>query len=115
MLYVLENEFKRAARRELGSVDEHVAAAAKKAALGCMRNMSEIATAVGADASDAWLANKYLSMHLDFEDNLVLAACRRAQVDYLVTNNRTFIAHADVVAKTSRHAYIDGPRRVTDR
>lgn len=68
MLYVLENEFKRAAQRELGSVDERVATAAKQAALGCMQNMSEIATAVGADASDAWLANKYLSMLLDFED-----------------------------------------------
>lgn len=100
VLYVLESEFKRAARRELGSVDERVATAAKKAAYGCVRNMCDIATAVGADASDVWLADKYLSMHQDFEDNLVLAACRRAQADYLVTNDHRLIAHADVVAKT---------------
>lgn len=102
VLYVLENEFKRAARRELGTIDESVALAAKKAALGCTRNMCDLATAVGADTSDIWLANKYLRIHQDFEDNLVLAACRRAKADYLVTNDRTLIAHADVTAKTPR-------------
>ncbi len=102
VLYVLENEFKRAARRELGTIDESVVLSAKKAALGCVRNMCDLATAVGADTSDIWLANKYLRIHPDFEDNLVLAACKRAKADYLVTNDRTLIAHADVTAKTPR-------------
>jgi predicted nucleic acid-binding protein len=102
VLYVLESEFKRAARRELGTLDEPTVRAAKRAALGCMRNMCDLATAVGADVSDVWLADKYLRIHGDFEDNLVLAACRRAKADYLVTNDRALIAHADVVAKTPR-------------
>lgn len=102
VLYVLESEFKRAARREFGSVDARAAQAAKKAAYGCMCNMCDLGEAVGADVSDVWLANKYLRIHQDFEDNLVLAACRRAKVDYLVTNDRDLISHADVVAKTPR-------------
>ena len=67
-----------------------------------VRNMTENATAVGADASDLWLADKYLALHRDYEDNLVLAACKRAQVDYLVTNDRKLLEHADIAAKTPR-------------
>lgn len=100
VLYVLEAEFKRAARRELGSLDEKTAHAARSAALGCMRNMCELATAVGADVSDLWAADKYLGIHQDFEDNLVLSACRRAKADFLITNDRALISHATVVAKT---------------
>ena len=33
-------------------------------------------------------------------DNLVLAACRRAKADHLVTSDQSLIAHADVIAKT---------------
>lgn len=100
VLYVLENEFKRAARRESGFIDDASARAARQAALGCMKNMCSLATAVGADASDIWLADKYLEVHRDFEDNLVLSACRRAKADYLITSDRSLIAHATVVAKT---------------
>ena len=64
--------------------------------------MTENATAVGADASDLWLADKYLALHRDYEDNLVLAACKRAAADYLVTNDRKLLEHADIAAKTPR-------------
>ena len=33
---------------------------------------------------------------------MVLAACKRAQVDYLVTNDRKLLEHADLAAKTPR-------------
>ena len=100
VLFVLEQEFKRAARRETGGLEDGMARAAREAATACMQAMCERATAVGADASDIWLANKYLRIHRDFEDNLVLAACRRAKADYLVTRDRALMAHADVLAKT---------------
>ena len=100
VLYVVEQEYRRQARGERGSVADHEARAIKEAALACMRNVMELGTAVGADGSDLWLADKYLPVHGDIEDNLVLAACRRACADYLVTNDRTLISHADVVAKT---------------
>jgi len=101
VLFVLAQEFKREARKASGVLSESSAAAAQEAALGCMRNMMELANPVGADGSDLWLADKYLSVHRDFEDNLVLAACRRVKADYLVTNDHMLIRNADVLAKTS--------------
>lgn len=85
-----------------GALDEASVRAIGDAALAFVRNMTENATAVGADASDLWLADKYLTLHRDYEDNLVLAACKRAQIDYLVTNNRKLLEHADLAAKTPR-------------
>ena len=97
---MLEAEFRRVARRGDDELSESAAIAAHEAALGCTRNMCELATAVGADATGIWLADRYLSIHRDFEDNLALAACKRAKADYLVTRDKGLIAHADVVAKT---------------
>ena len=100
VLHVLTQEFKREARRVEGNLSEASVLAAREAAIACMRNMMELATAVGADGSDLWLADKYLPVHHDFEDNLVLAACRRIKVDYLVTSDRALIQNANVLAKT---------------
>lgn len=99
-LHMLVQEFKRETRLVEGELSESSALAAREAAIACMRNMMELATAVGADGSDLWLADKYLPIHHDFEDNLVLAACRRIKADYLVTNDRTLIRNANVLAKT---------------
>ena len=102
VLYVVQHELKRRVIAKKGSVDEASARAIGEAALAFVRNMTENATAVGADASDLWLADKYLTLHHDYEDNLVLAACRRAGADYLVTNDRKLLEHADLAAKTPR-------------
>ena len=98
--YVVCREYQRAAARTDGHVSEETSRAIRQLAWGCLRNMNEVATPIGADVSDIWLADKYLKIHPDFEDNLVLAACRRVKADFLVTNDAQLIAHADVVAKT---------------
>ena len=85
VLYVVQHELKRSVLASGGALDETSARAIGDAALAFVRNMTENAMVVGADASDLWLADKYLALHRDYEDNLVLAACKRAQVDYLVT------------------------------
>lgn len=100
VLYMTGLEYKRQARQHNGSLTEADAMGAQEVALGCMRNLMELATPVGADGSDIWLANKYLPVHHDFEDNLVLAACKRVKADYLVTNDLKLIQNADVLAKT---------------
>ena len=78
VLYVVQHELKRSVLASGGALDEASARAIGDAALAFVRNMTENATAVGADASDLWLADKYLALHRDYEDNLVLAACKRA-------------------------------------
>ncbi|RHB15001.1 PIN domain-containing protein [Collinsella sp. AM41-2BH] len=102
VLYVVQHELKRSVLASGGALGEASARAIGDAALAFVRNMTENATAVGADASDLWLADKYLALHRDYEDNLVLAACKRAQVDYLVTNDRKLLEHANLAAKTPR-------------
>ena len=99
--YLVGHAYKRQARNE-GRLDDATSRAIDEIAWACIANMDEIATAVGADGSDVWLARRYRSLHADFEDDLVLAACRRAHADYLVTNDRKLLAHADVCAKTPR-------------
>ena len=102
VLYVVQHELKRKLFAEKGSIDDTSSRAIDEAALAFVRNMTENATAMGADASDLWLADKYLGLHRDYEDNLVLAACKRAGADYLVTNDRKLLEHADLAAKTPR-------------
>lgn len=75
--------------------------AANAAALGCINNMTQIATAVGVNTSDVWLALKLSRVHTDFEDDLIIAAAQRAQADYLVTNDRLLLRHAPVNALSS--------------
>ena len=74
--------------------DELVAQAARTTAWEYVNSMREIATAVAADNSDVWLASKWESLHGDIEDNLVLAAAKRAQADYVVTSDRQLLSHA---------------------
>lgn len=95
VLYVVQHELKRSVLASGGALDEASARAIGDAALAFVRNMTENATAVGA-VRRPWLADKYLALHRDYEDNLVLAACKRAQVDYLVTNDRKLLEHADL-------------------
>ena len=74
--------------------DELVAQAARSTAWEYVNAMRNAATAVGADGSDVWLASKWEQLHDDIEDNLVLAAAKRARADYLVTSDRRLLAHA---------------------
>lgn len=100
VLYMVATEYKRKTKELEGDLTESMAIAAREVALESMRNMVELATPIGADGSDLWLADRYLSIHKDFEDNLVLAACRRIKADYLVTNDRQLIQKATILAKT---------------
>lgn len=74
--------------------DELIAQAARTTAWEYVNTMRETATAVGADGSDVWLASKWEYLHADMEDNMVLAAAKRAKADYVVTSDKKFLAHA---------------------
>ena len=79
-------------------VDETCMATLRRVAWGCVDTLRDGATAVGADESDAWLACKYRKINWDLEDNMVLAAAKRAGADYLVSNDRVLISKANVAA-----------------
>ena len=92
-------ELKQKARFE-GGLTERGVHAIRHLAWGCVDTVREIACAVGADESDAWLACKYRTVNWDLEDNMVIAAAKRMQVDYLVTSDKGLIEKAPVAALT---------------
>lgn len=104
VFYLTAAAIKRDIRQQKGQLTCSDAAAATEIAWGCVSSMREIATAVGADESDAWLACKLKSVHGDLEDNLVIAAAQRAHATYLITNDEALIKHAPVAALTPEDA-----------
>ena len=98
--YIVAQTLKRERRAAGGEVSEAAALADDQVAWACIENMREIATAVGLDASDVWLAEKYRTVHRDIEDNLVVAAVRRLGSGMLVTDDLDLIRHAPVPAMT---------------
>ena len=96
--YLVGASLKRETRAAGEVLSEDQVSAISAYATACIANMDEIATAVGADSSDVWLARKYQRIHADFEDCLVLAAAQRAQADCLVTNDEALLRHAPVAA-----------------
>ena len=96
--YLVAASLKRQARAQGEGLSESQARAVSAYADACVETMGRIATAVGADESDIWLARKYQRVHSDFEDCLVLAAATRSQADYLATNDEGLLRHAPVPA-----------------
>ncbi|MDO4890504.1 MAG: PIN domain-containing protein [Coriobacteriaceae bacterium] len=103
VFYLLERSAKRAIRETTGTVSTEDATAARAYAWGCLDNMRELATAVGIDEPDIWLAGKYRQFNSDFEDNLVLAAAERIHADYLVTSDEQLMRHASIAALAPKH------------
>lgn len=98
LAYVLQASAKEQFRRIGRQVDQEAAAVARAFSLDCLANLRTIATAVGADESDLWLAERYLRVHHDVEDCLVMAAVTRSKADWLVTSDQALIRHAPVPA-----------------
>lgn len=96
--YLVAASLKRQVRAEGEELTEGSVRAIEAYASACVSNMAEVATAVGADASDVWLARKYQRLHADFEDCMVLAAAARSKEDYLITNEDALLRHAPVAA-----------------
>ena len=96
--FLVGASLKRQARAAGETLSEARAHAVSAYAAACVANMDEIATAVGSDSSDIWLARKYQRVHTDFEDCLVLAAAQRAKADVLVTNDEALVRHAPLAA-----------------
>ena len=105
VFYLLQQGMKRLARADRGALKQGDAQAIGESAWACIENMAEIGVPVGADVSDFWIARKLRSIHGDLEDNFVLAAAERAQVDYLVTSDEALLRKATVPA-LSPHDFV---------
>lgn len=87
-----------------GCLSEEAALAANETAWGCVSHLEELACPVPCDASDVWVAQKQKPLHSDYEDNLIIAAAKRAQADCLVTSDEALRRHAPVTALSTEDA-----------
>lgn len=98
--YLVAASLKARERAAVGTVSELAAAAINEIAWGCLDDMTALGTAIGVDESDIWVARKLRAVHPDYEDDLVLAACERAGVDYLVSFDEKLCRDAPFPALT---------------
>lgn len=104
VFYVVGSEYERIARAQKGALSEVDAQAIQRIAWGVVDNMQEIATPVGIDLSDVWLASKWRNVDGDLEDNLVRAAAKRTRAELLVTWDKGMLAKAVVPTVTPTDA-----------
>lgn len=104
VFYLVTNECKRIVRAETGTLSESDALSIQRLAWGVVDNMQEVATPVGMDLADVWLASKWRRVDADLEDNLVRAAAKRANADLLVTWDKVMLSKAVVPTLTPADA-----------
>lgn len=81
--YVIERSIQNAIAKE----GKHNGGTSVSIAWGMLERICSLVQAVGVDVSDAWIATKYRSLHNDFEDNMLIAACERARAAHLITSD----------------------------
>ena len=69
-------------------IDANLAASIEETAWACLRNIMHLALVVPLGAGEVWEAFALRPQHGDFEDNLIIAAAKRVDADYIVTADR---------------------------
>ena len=98
VFYVIVSSLKRAARLEERELGANGSRAIHQMAWACVDNLNELGTPIGLDGSDLWVAGKCRKLHPDLEDDLVVAACKRVNADYLATNDQVLLKRSPVPA-----------------
>lgn len=96
LFFLLCQETKRCLRERGKVVDEGMAAAVRESAWSSMRSIMELSMVVPVGRNEALRAMTYRELHDDFEDDLILAAAARVDVDFVVTNDTALMRHAPV-------------------
>lgn len=101
VFYLVGADLKWRERKEVGSLSQEAANTIAEISWAVTNNMSEVATPIGMDLADVWMARKLRPIHNDLEDNLVIAAAERANADYIVTSDEKLLQNPHVRALTS--------------
>lgn len=81
-------------REEGIAIDGAMAAAIEESAWSCVRNIRQQAVVVPIGSTETLYAETWRDVHGDFEDDLILAAAKRAHADYVVTSDGGLLKHA---------------------
>lgn len=96
--YLVGATLKRAQRMAQGELTQSDARACNEIAWGCVRHAMDITLVAGTGRNECLDALVLRSLHDDFGDNLVAAAARSVQADFIVTGDERLRAHSPVAA-----------------
>ena len=96
VFFIVASELKRMQLEDAGDVSESFTNAASEAAWSCLSAVRKRSTVVAADASDMVESMVQRANHGDYEDNLVIAAAKRACVTHIVTSDEKLRKHSPV-------------------
>ena len=102
--YLCQADFKKALKAVYGEIGESQGLAAQEGAWANLAHLLDLATVVGADHGDAYIALKHRAIHGDFEDDLVIAAALRSDADCLVTDDEKLRRNSPVQTLTAEEA-----------
>ena len=102
--YLVSMQLKRMERQASGRLGEGMARAANEVAWACVRQLVDSALVLPTGRPESLQALVLRSVHPDFEDDLIAATALNAGIDYLVSNDETFVKHAPVACLTSSDA-----------
>ncbi|MGI6217443.1 MAG: type II toxin-antitoxin system VapC family toxin [Coriobacteriales bacterium] len=94
--YLVAQGIKREAGKSGKEIDDKLASAAESYAWNCTREIMDVATILSVDSHDVELASNLHELHVDFEDDLLLAVAMRSEVAYLVTGDEHLAAKSTV-------------------
>ena len=104
VFYLAERSLREEVRLQEGKLTAANAQSIRRLAWGMVDNMREMATAVGLDESDLWVASKWRTLDSDLEDNIVRAAATRTGADLLVTYDKGMLSKSIVPTVTPEDA-----------
>jgi len=102
--FLLAGNLKHNIRATKNEVDEANARACNECAWACIRQLMEIAVIVPVGSSECWDAFTLKEEHADFEDDLILAAARAADIDWIVSSDRKLQARSSLPVLSPREA-----------
>lgn len=102
VFFIIGMSQKHAIREERGQLTDSEASAINELAWGCIRHMHEAAMPLPQSPAILCEAFNLKAVYRDFEDDVVMATARLANIDFLVTNDRTLLTKATVPALSAR-------------
>ena len=98
IFYIVGQSLKNSARKEEGTVTQEQAASANEVAWSCLSYVQKQAMVLSEGSAEHYLASSLRPDCADYEDALLLACARNAQVDFIVTNDKQLLGQPVVKA-----------------
>lgn len=100
VFYIVTHDMKRNAAAQGADLTPQASAAITRTAWALIDNIMQVATPLGIDTGDVWLAQRGEHVHGDLEDDLLVSAALRCGAGCIVTNDKQLIVDSLAPALT---------------